>query len=509
MSGISFTGLGSGMPVKDIVTGLVNAEAAPFQARLQKKEADYTANISANGSLKSGLQDLTAALDKLKSADNFQLRKASGNDDFVGITSDKDAEVGSYDIKVNNLAQAYKAMTNTFIDDLAVGAGKLTFQTAENIATNTANAATNAADPDANLPTELKAFSIDVSDTDTLSDIRDKINEAPDNDQLIATIVTEDNGEQRLVMTAKKTGLDNAITISGTQADGSTALAPASRLNDLLSTNLTELKPALDASITIDGAITLTSATNTFKNSIEGITLTAKKAHGVDDSDSSVAIAEDNNLVETELKKFVAAYNSFAELADKLGKADPKGGSGALVGDSMLRGITSRLRRELSSSFDSGNGQQLSLSQLGVSSDRYGKLEFDSSKLKDTLKDNPGAVQQFFVGTEAKAAVAAEGGNPAQSAVLANPGFASSLDSMLNNYTKSDGFISSRIEGYEKQIESLDKDAEDFNAKMKKYEARLYAQYNAMDMLVASMTSTSNYLMGQLDSMPGVVRKTR
>jgi flagellar hook-associated protein 2 len=37
----------------------------------------------------------------------------------------------------------------------------------------------------------------------------------------------------------------------------------------------------------------------------------------------------------------------------------------------------------------------------------------------------------------------------------------------------------------------------------------LYSQYNAMDLIVAQLNSTSTYLMAQLENMPGVVRKDR
>lgn len=473
MSGISFTGLGSGMPVTDIVDAFVNAEKVPFQQRLNKQGAKLTTNISANGALKSALASLASSLEKLTSANNFQLRKASGSDDFIKVESEKTAQVGSYDVKVNNLAQADKTMTNAFVDTLAVGEGKLTFATAKDIAASTT------------------AFSIDVSATDTLSDIRDKINAATDNDDITATIVTEDSGEQRLVMTANNTGLDNAVTITATQADGTTPLDPASRLNDLDSANLTSLKPALDASITIDGAITLTNATNTFENPIDGVTLTAQKAHGVDDGVSNASVSEDNALVDSELAAFVTSYNEYYDLIKTLGKADGSGESGAMVGDSMLRGVSSKLRNMLSRSFDSNDGNTLSLSQLGVESDQYGKLSLDSTKLKQALGDDPGAVQQFFVGTEAV------------------PGFAASVDAMIKNYTNTGGLIDSRIEGYQTQLDKLDDDMLAFDRKMEKYEARLLAQYNAMDMLVTGMTSTSTYLMGQLDNMPGVVKSSK
>ena len=42
---------------------------------------------------------------------------------------------------------------------------------------------------------------------------------------------------------------------------------------------------------------------------------------------------------------------------------------------------------------------------------------------------------------------------------------------------------------------------------MESLEARLYSQYNAMDLLVSQLNSTSSYVQAQLENMPGVVRQ--
>jgi flagellar hook-associated protein 2 len=488
MSGISFTGIGSGLPVQDIVSGLVNAERVPFQNRINQKGSSLTSDISANGTLKSVLANLASSLEKLKDADNYQKRSASGGDDFISITADKTAQTGSYDVKVNNLAQEHKVLSKPFDAEIPVGEGQMTFTT----------------------PKNTTGFSLDISDTDTLSDVRDKINNSTDNDDVTATIITNSDGKQSLVMTSNSTGLENKLSITATKTDGITSLDPSSGLNDLVTfidplsrgpapadtvvTNLIETTEALDASITVDGQITLTSTTNEFKNAIDGITLTAKKAQQPDDDNSDISVSVNNSLVEQELKKFVEEYNKYYDSAKQLGSSG-KGADGsneakgALAGDSMLRSVTSKLRSTLSQSFSSDeSGGTLSLSQLGIESDQYGKLTLDSKILKEKIEEDPNAIQKFFVGTEDK------------------PGFAASTDGLIQNYTKKDGLIDSRIKGFEGQLDSLDDDMAAFTRKMSKYEARLLSQYNAMDALVAQMRATSDSVQGQLANLPGVVR---
>jgi len=481
MSGITFTGIGSGIAVGEIVSAFVEAERVPFQNRINEKGSALTTDISANGTLKSVLSSLASSLEALTDVDSYQQRAASGGDDFITITADKDAVVGSYDIQVNNLSQAHKVISAPFSDSAAIGEGVMTFSTVN----------------------DADGFSVDVSDTDTLSDIRDKINESSDNEIMSASIITDSDGNQSLVMNSTDTGVDNQLSITATQADGTTPLDSSSELNNLLTfidpasrgappadtveSNLIEIKAALDASITIDGQITVTSANNEFNDAIDGISLTAKQAQGVDDDVSTVSVSENNSLVSSTLSKFVDSYNEYYDIAKQLGQSG-EDGAGPMAGDAMLRTITSKMRSMLSQSFNTGEeGGALALSQLGIESDQYGVLTLDTSVFNDKLAEDPAAIQSFFIGTDDE------------------PGFAVSTDNLLQNYVKTGGLIDTRITGFEGQLDDLEDDMATFTLKIEKYEARLTAQYNAMDILVAQLNATSSYVTAQLENMPGVV----
>ncbi|MCF2847161.1 flagellar filament capping protein FliD [Pseudoalteromonas sp. ACER1] len=465
---ISFNGLGSGLAVSDIVDALVNAERTPFTSRLNNKEATLTTDISAAGALKSALEKLQTSMEALGEVDNYQKRSISGSDDFVTLSSDKDAEPGGYNVKVNNLATEHKLMSSAFAEDAAVGEGTLTIASGEN------------------------SFDIDVSDTATLSEIRDAINDNKDNDSVTATIITDDNG-QHLVLSAKNSGVENAIKVTATDADGNnTDAAGLSALAyDTGSgvTNINEVIAATDASITIDGNLTVTSSDNEFANVIDGVTITAKKAHGTDDDDSTLKITENNNNIKAGLNSFIESYNELLELSNNLGKSG-EDGAGVMAGDSMLRGVMSKLRQQLTSEVSLSDGSSLSLSKLGVEADRYGKLSLDTERLNEQVEADVDLVQEFFLG---------EGDEG---------GFAQSFDELMSFYTDSDGIVQNRIDSKQTQLDGLDDERIDFARKMESLESRLYAQYNSMDLLVAQMNSTSSYVQAQLDNMPGVVKNS-
>lgn len=470
MPDLTFTGIGSGLQVSEIVSAIVGAETAPYVSRSNKQQAEITTDISAVGALKSALENLNTSIADLADEDNFQLRSAKGSDGFVGLSASKDAQIGNYSVKVDALAQSHKLMSGAIDSDEAVGEGTLNIAVAD------------------------KNFDVAVSVTDTLSDIRDAINDNVDNDLVIATIVTDDAG-QHLIMTSKETGVENAITTTVTDSDTfNVDNAGLSRLaydvSDPLALvqNLSEVEPALDAQITIDGTLVVSNSTNEFKDVIDGVDITVKKQHDVDDDISSIKVSENNSNIQPGLEKFVESYNELQKLNKQLGVAG-ESGNGPLAGDSLLRGVMGKLRQELSNSFDTGNGNTLSLAEIGLESDRYGVLSLDTEKLDKAIESDISGVQQLFVGTDS------------------TDGFASSIKELTSFYTDADGLIQTRIDSRTAQLDRLDDDRVAFGLRMESLEARLYSQYNAMDLIVANLTATGSYITAQLDNMPGVVRK--
>ncbi|MBB1295894.1 MULTISPECIES: flagellar filament capping protein FliD [unclassified Pseudoalteromonas] len=461
---ISFTGLGSGLAVSDIVDALVNAEQAPAESRLNTTEGKLTTDISAVGALKSALEKVQTSMEALGDSDKYQQRSTSGTDDFISISADEDAQPGGYDVKVNNLATEHKILSQAFDADTAVGEGTMTLTSGDN------------------------SFEIEVSDTATLSEIRDAINDSNDNDSINATIITDDSG-QHLVMSAKNSGAENEIKIEIADTDGNnTDVNGLSRLafDTAGVQNASEVIAAIDASITIDGSLTVSSSSNEFAGVIDGITITAKKPHDIDDDISDISITENNNNIRAGLNSFIESYNELLELSNNLG-ASSEAGAGVMAGDSLLRGVMSKLRSEITESVDLGDGNSLSLSRLGVETDRYGVLTLNTETLDEQIDADVNLVQQFFVGND-------------------DDGFAQSFDELMSFYTDSDGIIQNRIDSKTNQLDDLDDQRLDLASKMESLSSRLYAQYNAMDLLVASLNNTSSYVQAQLENMPGVVR---
>lgn len=471
MVDIAFTGIGSGLQISEIVDAIVGAERAPFESRLNSRQALITTDISAVGALKGALESVAESIEALASTDKYQQRNIGGSDDFVSLTSTKSAEVGSYSVKVDQIASAHKLVSDAFDSSEAAGEGTMT------------------------LSSGSESFDINVSSTATLSDIRDAINDSLDNTSMTATIITDDIG-QHLVLTSKETGLANAITVSVAEVtqpgdifgpDNTDKVGLSRLAYEPGATNLTEVREAKDAQITIDGTLVITNSTNEFVDAIDGITITAKKLHDVDDDISTASVTENNSNIKAGLSGFVSSYNELVDLVTQLGRSS-ESGAGPLAGDSLLRGVMGKIRQEITSSFTSTGNNSLTLNQLGVRSDRYGKLELDVEDLEEQIALNVDGIQNFFVGSDDE------------------PGFAASFQTLTEFYTQSGGLIEGRIDSKNDQLSKIDDERLAFSRRIDSLEARLYSQYNAMDLLVSNLNSTSSYLQQQLDNMPGVVR---
>jgi flagellar hook-associated protein 2 len=451
--GLTSVGIGSGIDIGGIVTALVNAESAGKIAKFDANEGTITAQISGIGSLKSAMSEFKTKLTTLTESTTFGSQKvATSTKDYLSATVDKTAVSGSYQVKVEQLAQSQKVGSAVVTDNAtAIGTGSLS------IAVGTGD-----------------SFSVDVEGTDTLTEIMNKINSSDDNTDVTATIINGELGPQ-LVLSAKNTGLDNTISVTATDTDGNTGLA------DTFS--MTEVTPAKNAIAYIDG-VKVVSQKNSISEAITGVSLTLTAADI--DKTTTLTVSKDTAKMKTAIEGFVTAYNSVMTTIKGLTSYDADSGSaGILQGDSLPRSIQSQMRNMLSSQYSTSDGDKM-LANLGVTTTREGLLEIDSTKLTEAIASDKGTIAEMF-STE-------------------DTGLASKMSSLMDGYVKSGGIMDGRDTSLDSQLSRITDSREALNTRMAAYSDRLYTQFNAMDLVVASLNSSASDLQSRLDSLPGVVR---
>lgn len=475
---MAISGIGSGLDIRSMVDALVNAEKAPKTAQLNRLEKATTAKFSGVGQFRSALSTFQTALKGLNDGTLFSKRSAvSAQPDIFTVTSTSKAVAGNYNIQVSNLAQSSKVALHGVPNATdPVGSGSLSISVGEGEPLNV----------------------VIEEGKNNLSDIRDAINAAGKEAGLSATIVNDPNGEggARLILSSTATGAGNDIKVVANPADGGLSVLnfpPAlSDPDDPMAARA--ISTAADARFSIDG-ISLTSKTNTVTEAIDGVSITLKSSQSKEDiaANKMVAldVAQDWEGVKASLTEFVDSYNKMMGTIGSLTRVTSVGGdsgqplTGALVGDASVRSFTNSMRSVLGSQSE---GDIRMLADLGISTQRDGTLKIDDTRLDKMLETNFDKIGDFLSGGK---------------------GLMTRLESQVKPYTETGGLLESRTKSLQNTLSSVTEQREQLTRRTSQLETRLLAQFNAMDAMIGQLSSTSNYLTGVLESLPGVVKQSK
>jgi len=450
MASLSSPGIGSGLDVSSLVSQLVTSAKTPQQNQIDARRNEVGSQLSAIGTLTSALSSLQSALSGLADGSAFTkfLATASSPDHF-SANADSTAAAGTYSIDVEQLAVAQKASSAAFASGSTLGSGSLTISVGSESMTLAVGSGTN-----------------------TLAQLAGAINRSPDNPGVSASIVHATDGDH-IVLTSTATGTSNAFTVSGTGSVAGLAYDPANGVN-----GLSTVAAAKDAKLSVDG-FDVVSASNAVQGAIQGVTINLTAVTG--DTPDTLTVAADNDSITNAIQSFVTAYNKFVGTAKQLTSYDSaSGNSGALLGDSTLLGITSRLSRQLGTAVDAEGSSVRSLADVGIHFELDGSLSLDTDKLASALAASPDQVKNLF-------------GNAS--------GYGSTLTPMLAGYLQTGGILDGRTDSLNQSNQSLDDAQAQLDARMDQLTTMYTAQFTKLDQLLTSLNSTSSFLTQQLAGM--------
>lgn len=497
--GIQSLGVGSGLALDDLVTQLIDAERAPQEERLNKREETLDATISGIGSLLSKTEEFQDAVDELRSDFNLNAREPTishpsslnlGEDEEGPFTAEASTSAieGEYDIAVERLATGTE------------------FKTADNSFTDITDSVNNTGldrDVTFNFPSASDTFSITVADGTTLQEYVNLINNSQDNVQSDGTsplvnallIDTGTSAGPKVIFESLITGTGNNLSISNdNNAPGLVALTSEdSGGADQGVTSLTnDTTTALNASVYINGIAT-ESASNTLENVIPNVSLEITETSPTDSSalgfeTSTLKIGNDEEGFKSKINDFVDNYNS---LIDEIGRLTRFGESeleddGALAGDFMVRGLQGGLANLLTSQI-SGNTFS-SIFNVGLSFDDDGKLQISAvdefgtgsgqENLDDALEQDFDAVADIFTNS--------------------SDGVAARLYDFLREYTQFSGLLKGRESSLKDEKDALADEREAFELRMLSFEGIQRDKFIALDKTVSSLNNTGNALFAAL-----------
>ena len=462
---ITSAGIGSGLDLESIISASVDAENVPKMNAFAAKDEALQVELSAIGEVKSALSQLQDTIEKLADPDNFNKRVAnitqptSDDGDLISVTPTSDITPGDFKIEVVAIAQGSRALSE---DGL--------FATNEDVVSASGGTLSFSAGPD-------KTFDLTLDAGATLSDLRDAINDSDSNFGVTANIINT-GSEAKLVLTSTVTGTGNDLVITNDNAehDNVSTVANAGGAGGI---GIAAENTAKDAIIKVDG-ITITNDTNTFKDAVQDMTITAKR-ESVDNETAKLSVDFDRESATTLVDELITNYNNvIGQLGfqSRIGKP--------LNSDSTIRSLSSQLVNALSTSLtDAGPFESIFDIGLGVNKEGYLEKSTLVRSLNDALDNNFDDIGKAFAGEN---------------------GIASKFEELLNNYVDTNGIMKQREDSLNGQISELEDDVENHQFRMESLEARLREQYAGLDVLLAQMQSTQTYLSAQLASLPGFTR---
>lgn len=472
--GITSLGIGSGLDSESIVTQLTALQRQPIAA-LQTKASALQTKISTYGNIKSAVSSLQTAAQALSNASLWSSTKATSSDSAaVAAATTTGAASGTYSISVSQLAAPQSVATKTALptSSSTVGAGTLSISLG---AWNGSSFTQKASSP---------AIDITVAATDTLANIRDKINSSSAG--VSASIINDASGA-RLVIQSKETGVASGFRITAADSDGNningaglSALAYAPDLNTI---GTQQTQQATNAKATING-VAVESATNTLSEVVGGLTLNLNK---VTSGPVNITVAQDNESITKAITDFASAFTKLSSMLMENTKYDAGSKTaGTLQGDSTALSILNQFRSLITT--NSGNSTVFTnLSAIGLEVQAGGGLNVNNTKLQTALTGNLGEIKKLFANADL--------GDDSKD------GVATRLNMLASSMLSFDGVFATRTQGLQASVKNNESQQARLNERAARYEKLLRSQYAALDQQMAGINSQSNYVTQMINTL--------
>ena len=367
---------GSGIDLKSLVTGLVNAETSVAQSQITKKVENTNLSISSFGNLSSRMNTLNTELTNLEET-NARATTSSNSGVILTVTDEANAvdisssivvstlargQTVSFDLTNNGFANAFSSSSSRAASS-SIDQGTMVFTLGSTATTITINSTNN-----------------------TLQGLVDEINKITG---VQATLIDTDGSGSLSLSIRSDTGANNSFSISSGSGDLS-----AFNTGDYSDAWVARQTTAADASFTVDG-VTVTRSSNTITDLFAGHTINLTAA------DSSTAVEVTSALATTDararMQSFIDSINTvktFLKTETQRGLNGAKPGS--LAGDVTATAILRELSALTTTPITGYGSTDYYLANLGVRTERDGTLSLDTTAFDAAILADPTVADIVF-----------------------------------------------------------------------------------------------------------------
>ncbi len=433
--GISFGGLATGLDTAALINAFVGIEDARAGA-LEGQQSSTRQQQAVVKDISAAVEALAEAAADLDSADEIRALSATSTSDKVKVTGSSGALEGVYDVSVTNLARAETSRSFGFAENAAGVLG---------------------GDGTLSITSGADTFDVAYDDTMSLSDVARAIN---DSDAPVSASVLFDGTVHRLQVTARQTGVANALSFA--DSGGLTGLDAVSA----------EVVTAEDAEFTIAGT-TVTRASNVISDAIDGVTLELL-AEGV--TDARIDVKVDSGAVTEKMQGYVDALNKVtSQIQRQLTLVGDSAPEGSLFGDRTLQMLQRDVNRITSGSFGPNNAR---LADFGIAIDQQGKFDFDTEVFEAAIAGGTERLESLFTG---------------------DTGLQASFSELSDRYTDSiDGVLSAKNDALQALVDRLDDRILRVENGASRLRDSLTAQFANLEERIAEMNAQGSQLLAFL-----------
>ena len=268
----------------------------------------------------------------------------------------------------------------------------------------------------------------------------------------VRAAVVHTDGGLVLQLSSRSPGTANSFTATGFDAPASTVVT------------------AQDAQIAVGdpaaGGYTITSSSNTFTDAIPGVTFSV----GAVASGVTVTVTSDVGAITASVKAMVDAANAASGTLGSL-----SGQGGVLQARSDVRSIS----LDLGSAVSRGTASGGSLSAYGIDLDSHGVISFDADAFTAAYTADPDGTMTAISGSLATS-------------------LKQTADAAVAPVT---GTVTQAIADGNSRSDALNKQIDDWTARLSDIQTRLQTKYAAMQTMLAKLQSQSTYLTSMLKNL--------
>jgi len=205
-----------------------------------------------------------------------------------------------------------------------------------------------------------------------------------------ATVLDVGNGERRIQVQATGSGLAGRLTeVHDLEGDWLGRLGLTVATGDLGGNGLEQA--AQDALIVVNG-VEVQSSSNTVSNVIPGTVLVLRS---VSENPQNLKIGRDEDVIVANIQSFISQFNgALDEVRSLTQPADSNGANrGVLAGEGAISRLRTIMRDAVARPLEGATGGLDRLSQIGLTTDRQGRLTLsDEQALRSAISANGAAV---------------------------------------------------------------------------------------------------------------------